>query len=239
MQSTDIEIKHVHEIYDQIGHHFSETRYKPWPRIDAFLKACAPGELVADVGCGNGKYFGSVPPHAFMIGSDRSRVLTDICGGRGFEALVADSIKLPLRSNAFDTVISIAVVHHFSTEQHRRQALAELFRIARPKGRVLVYVWAFEQQEGSRMKWTEQDNLVPWHLQARFQRQRGRPASPGPGGEGEAGEAGAGAGEVVLRRFYHVFRKGELEALVESLGTARLLESGYDKENWWLVAERI
>lgn len=34
-----------------------------------------------------------------------------------------NNLHLPFLSNMFDAVISIAVVHHFSTPEHRRQAL--------------------------------------------------------------------------------------------------------------------
>lgn len=30
---TDLEKKHVYEVYDKIAPHFSHTRYKPWPKI--------------------------------------------------------------------------------------------------------------------------------------------------------------------------------------------------------------
>lgn len=30
---TEMEKKHVYEVYDKIAPHFSHTRYKPWPKI--------------------------------------------------------------------------------------------------------------------------------------------------------------------------------------------------------------
>jgi len=59
---------------------------------------------------------------------------------------VADSLKLPLRSGHFDAVISIAVVHHFSTVSLRVQAISEMLRILKPGGTLLIYVWAYEQE---------------------------------------------------------------------------------------------
>ena len=50
------EDEHVHGVYDAIARHFSHTRYKPWPRVASFLQSLEDGALVADVGCGNGKY---------------------------------------------------------------------------------------------------------------------------------------------------------------------------------------
>jgi ubiquinone/menaquinone biosynthesis C-methylase UbiE len=34
---TEMEKKHVYEVYDKIAPHFSHTRYKPWPKIEKFL----------------------------------------------------------------------------------------------------------------------------------------------------------------------------------------------------------
>lgn len=58
--STDVvayERQYVHNVYSAIADHFSGTRYKAWPRVGAFLEALPPFSLIADVGCGNGKYF--------------------------------------------------------------------------------------------------------------------------------------------------------------------------------------
>ena len=84
-----------------------------------------------------------------MLGSDRSHNLVAICRSRGFEAMVCDTMRVPYRSAAFDAAISIAVIHHLSTEEHRLRALRELLRIVRVGGHVLVYVWALEQTENT------------------------------------------------------------------------------------------
>jgi hypothetical protein len=68
---TELETEHVHKVYDSIAPHFSHTRHHPWPLVTEFLQALPPGALVADVGCGNGKYL-RVNPALCMIGSDRS-----------------------------------------------------------------------------------------------------------------------------------------------------------------------
>lgn len=75
---TDIEKKYVYEIYDKIASHFSSTRYKPWPKIKVFLDQIPEGSIVADVGCGNGKYLG-LNDKLWMVGTDRSENLLKIC----------------------------------------------------------------------------------------------------------------------------------------------------------------
>ncbi len=44
------EKEHVHEIYSQIATHFSDTRYKPWPKIAEFLNSLPAGSIVTDIG---------------------------------------------------------------------------------------------------------------------------------------------------------------------------------------------
>lgn len=55
-------------MYEEIAHHFSSTRHTPWPQVVKFLEQLSSNALVADVGCGNGKYLG-VAPKAFMVNS--------------------------------------------------------------------------------------------------------------------------------------------------------------------------
>jgi len=47
-----VEGEYVHKVYSQIAQHFSDTRFKPWPRIAQFLMDQPPGSLIADVGEG-------------------------------------------------------------------------------------------------------------------------------------------------------------------------------------------
>lgn len=161
--ATDMEKKHVYEVYEKIAPHFSNTRYKPWPKIQAYLESLPIGSLNCDVGCGNGKYLGANKKKILSIGTDRSHNLLKICRERdsGFQTFFCDSLKLPVRDGIFDSVISIAVVHHFSTPTLRVAAIREMHRILKIGGRVLIYVWAYEQQE---KVFKTQDVFVAWHL---------------------------------------------------------------------------
>ena len=61
----------VHDVYNEIAPHFSQTRYKPWPIVEEFLLSREDHSIGIDVGCGNGKYL-AVNPKLCIIGSDRS-----------------------------------------------------------------------------------------------------------------------------------------------------------------------
>ena len=92
--------------------------------------------------------------------------------------MVADALNLPNPCNRFDFAISIAVIHHFSTEERRVAAIKYLLSMLRTgngdkrgtMGRALIYVWALEQKN-SRRGWdanSAQDVFVPWVMQKAF-----------------------------------------------------------------------
>ncbi|PKS06972.1 hypothetical protein jhhlp_005568 [Lomentospora prolificans] len=219
---------HVHSVYESIASHFSQTRHKPWPFVSSFLHSLPPGSLGLDVGCGNGKYI-AVNPNLTILASDRSASLCRLARentnadpatrpNAGADVCVADSLALPFRPGCADFVICIAVVHHFSTPERRREAIAKLLECVRPGGKVLVYVWALEQR-ASRRGWDEggeQDLLVPWVMRSK---------------------KGSSDTDETYQRYYHLYRKGELEEDVAAAG-GQVLDTGYEKDNWWVVCTR-
>jgi ubiquinone/menaquinone biosynthesis C-methylase UbiE len=54
--ANQLEQEHVHKVYNDIAHIFSDSRYRPWPRVAEFLRTFSSGSYVLDIGCGNGKY---------------------------------------------------------------------------------------------------------------------------------------------------------------------------------------
>jgi tRNA (uracil-5-)-methyltransferase TRM9 len=228
MESPDLlkaekyEEEHVHEVYEQIASHFSSTRYKPWPIVEYFLKSLEPGSVGLDVGCGNGKYL-TVNQDVFIIGSDRSSNLVKIASQhQPHSAVVADTLALPHRSGVLDFAISIAVVHHLSTPGRRREAIRSIIDCIREGGKALIYVWALEQKN-SRRGWDEghaQDVMVPWIMKS---------GNKNPNEDGTT--------EKTFQRYYHLYRSGELEQDIEAVG-AEVVESGYEKDNWWAICGR-
>lgn len=211
--SMDIdENKHVHEVYEHIACHFSKTRYKPWPRVDEFIKSQPKGSVGCDVGGGNGKYLDY--PHVYIMGCDRSEKLAEIASLKSLsisaDMFRCDGLALPFCSR-MDFAICIAVIHHFSTKERRVRAIKAVLNTLSSEGTVLFYVWALEQKH-SRRGWNEdmpQDVMVPWIDMT--------------------------GSKKVYDRFYHLYRKGELEKDVEE-ASGFVIESGYERDNWWCVA---
>ncbi|KAL3845314.1 hypothetical protein ACJIZ3_002717 [Penstemon smallii] len=165
VQATpEIEKKYVHRVYDAIAPHFSSTRFAKWPKVQLFLNSLPSGSLILDAGCGNGKYLG-LNPNCYFIGCDISAPLINICSDKGNEVLVADAVNLPYRTGYGDAAISIAVLHHLSTESRRKKAVDELLRVVKTGGLVLITVWAREQEDNTLLnKWTPlaQKYLAEW-----------------------------------------------------------------------------
>ena len=118
---------YVHKVYNEIASHFSQTRYKPWPVVEKFLKSRESGSVGIDVGCGNGKYL-NINKDVFIIGSDYSDnliALSSTINGdcKNNDSIVCDGLSLPHLNNQFDFAISIAVIHHFSTEERRIEVI--------------------------------------------------------------------------------------------------------------------
>lgn len=70
LNANDFEQRHVHQVYDEIADHFSQTRYKTWPVVQRFIEELPKGSIGLDVGCGNGKNMMVRPYDIFYTGLD-------------------------------------------------------------------------------------------------------------------------------------------------------------------------
>jgi alkylated DNA repair protein alkB family protein 8 len=152
--TPELEVEHVQRLYDRIARSWHGTRYKAWPRVEAFARAVSRSSLIADVGAGNGKNLpacartGAPGAEGFSmpIASDISFELAKIVAERRYEVAAADITALPFREGVFDALLCIAVLHHISTRERRERACAQCVRLLRPGGRALFYAWAQEQE---------------------------------------------------------------------------------------------
>lgn len=242
---SHVEIDHVFRVYDNIAVHWNHTRGKRkvhWHRVKSFLEALPKGSLIADIGSGDGKYFG-VNPGIITIGCDRSWTLLQVSKETAHETFCCDAVKLPLHSDTFDATICVAVLHHLASKDRRVAAVRELVRITRPGGRVLLQAWALEQGDESRHLFEEQDVLVPWRLQQRFFQAGQSEESPSVAQmlspEGPCEHVEEKEGHLVFQRFCHVYKEGELEEICSYVPQCRVVESGWDRGNWVIEIEKV
>ena len=101
-------------------------------------------------------------------GIDFSDSLLKICKSKDLDVLSSDIRSLPFENNTFDNTISIAVIHHLSTNEDRIKAIKELLRVTKKGGKILITVWAIEQEEHSRRTFKLGDNIVSFEDSSRY-----------------------------------------------------------------------
>ncbi|XP_063806617.1 probable tRNA methyltransferase 9B [Pseudophryne corroboree] len=158
-EAAQLENQHVHSVYESTAPYFNEVQSKAWPKVRQFLLEQKPGSLIVDIGCGTGKYL-RVNSDTYNLGCDYCEPLVEIGRNNNLEVMVCDNLNLPFRDQCFDTVISIGVIHHFSTKQRRIHAIKEMARLLLPGGQIMLYVWAMEQKS---RRFEKQDVFVPWN----------------------------------------------------------------------------
>ncbi|MFE7722646.1 class I SAM-dependent methyltransferase [Nocardia rhizosphaerihabitans] len=105
----------------------------------------APGHRTLDIGCGPGKLVRAVGavtgPSGTAVGVDPSAVAVadnrQRAGGAQLRYEQAPAQDLPFDDGEFDVVTCTFVMHHIPAP-HRGTALAEMWRVLRPGGRLLL-----------------------------------------------------------------------------------------------------
>ncbi|MET9214602.1 MULTISPECIES: class I SAM-dependent methyltransferase [unclassified Nocardia] len=105
----------------------------------------APGQRTLDIGCGPGKLVRAsgvaTGPSGAAVGVDPSAIAVDDNRRRDRAAHhryeQAPAQELPFDDGEFDVVTCTFVMHHIP-EQHRTAAIAEMWRVLRPGGRLLL-----------------------------------------------------------------------------------------------------
>lgn len=138
------------ETWDAIAESFDLTRQKPWYVCLEFIRSIKTTDIVADIGCGNGRHL--LPcayKCSYAIGVDISNKLLRIVQKKitnkriiNVSLIHADAVKLPLTDNSVNAVLFIASLHNIRGKQHRHHALREIVRVLKPNGVALISVWS-------------------------------------------------------------------------------------------------
>lgn len=200
----------VVETYNNIANDFSLTRRKTWNSVAKFIDTFEEDSLNGDIGCGNGKNMLYNNKLNFK-GMDICDEFIKICLDRKLDVIKGCITDIPFNSNSFDNIICIAVIHHLSRKEDRIKAIQELYRICKHNGRIMIYVWAFEQPNESKRKFTSQDELVEFKKRD----------------------------NTSFYRYYHLYKKNELETeITESKININIIESNYEYGNWYVIIEK-
>ena len=216
--------------YDHIALHFNETRKAIWTRVGKFLDMIPKYSLVADVGCGNGKYT-CYRQDIFVIANDicipllhmieKNSTVSEsdtktICKYKliTYGCCIADGLYLPYKTKSFQYAISIAVLHHISDYESRLKFITNIINILEPGGKLLFTVWALEQT--IKPKWiykgNNDDYLIPWL--DKYTKQ-------------------------TFHRFYHLFSFDEINKFVNDLENVIICNIVFEKDNWCVELQRV
>jgi malonyl-CoA O-methyltransferase len=106
-------------------------------RTQAILSVVRPGDQVLEVGCGKGRFLRAVRhvlPETACVGVDISPALLRHLPS-GVHGLRGSLETIPCPDNSFDVVFSVEAIEHSS---NWKAAVAEMTRVARPGGWVLI-----------------------------------------------------------------------------------------------------
>ncbi|EOB14029.1 Putative methyltransferase KIAA1456 like protein, partial [Nosema bombycis CQ1] len=197
----------VHDFYDNKAKEFNITRQRHWPKTKEFLDKYYKGGIVLDNGCGNGRCI----INKNIIGLDYSlNLLKEAKIKKDNVLLRGDGLDLPFLDNSFDLIMSIAVIHHFSTKERRNKALKEIKRVLKPKGKCLMYVWDEETKYKSKFKPINNSNnvkdyFVLWNKE--------------------------------IKRYYYLFDLKELKTFCEEMDF-KIIEIGKEQESLYVIMEK-
>ncbi len=139
-------IKSLEDGYDGMSLKFSETRKYFWRGFEFIPNIIEDGDKFLDFGCGNGRILEILKDNKITYyGIDISGKLIDIAKKK----YVGDSIsfqkisgldRLAFPDNFFNKIVSISVFHHFP-KKYAEEVAKELYRIAKPDGKIIISVW--------------------------------------------------------------------------------------------------
>lgn len=161
--------KSVKKFYNDYCDHFDTTRVRIWKGVREFLSSLNEGSSILECGCGNGKNINYFQKNGFVVsGFDFSENLVKLCQNRSYNVKLGDIRKIPFKDNSFDNIICIAVLHHLDKEVDRILAIKEMMRVCKPGGKILVSVWAVEQEKEENRSFAFGGNMVKYNDTFRY-----------------------------------------------------------------------
>lgn len=138
----------VKQNYEEIADDFNQTRRKQlWPELARLTSNVKDGDLVLDVGCGNGRLVSAFGKKEInYLGIDSNEKLINLAAenlkSQNYRFLAGDILKLDrITEEKFDWVFCNAVLPHLPGLELRLQAIEALSDRLHPDGKIIITAW--------------------------------------------------------------------------------------------------
>lgn len=138
--------KSIADFYETHGTSFSRTRLRSWGVMRLVKEMVLVGDVVVDVGAGNGRLSEVLPLNVQYVAMEPSSSLRHeaekiLANRKGVRVLPGEFPELSVKDGEANVAACLAVIHHLPTADLRRRSIHELARILKPGGRCVVTVW--------------------------------------------------------------------------------------------------
>ncbi|MFA6271504.1 MAG: class I SAM-dependent methyltransferase [Patescibacteria group bacterium] len=224
--TANLILEKVASDYDSIADRFSQTRYRDWDEFYDFEKYLKTGLSVLDVGCGNGRLLNFLTKYGISyVGIDASAKLIQIAKKiadekitsslSSYSFLKASATELPFADQSFHIVFAVASLYHIPSHELRNQAVKEIARVLKPSGIFIMTYW--NMWEKSRRQLVAKNVLKKVIGKSKLDFFDTEKPWKNPDGE------------VVVNRYCHAFRLGEIEKMAKN-NHIRTVEKYYMKK---------
>lgn len=136
-----------HALYNHVAHEYDDVfrphvaRHYVVKRVAAVKDLLPLGGRLLDVGCGTGLLAAAIAAEGYDVyGADLSPEMARKAHARGLlGTYAATTTQLPFADGSFDLAFTVATLHHLETPERVARTIAEMARVVRPGGFVLLW----------------------------------------------------------------------------------------------------
>ena len=216
-------LKQVKHSYNLIADDFSRTRSYIGKEFELFTPYIKNNSTIVDLGCGNGRLANFIKDSKLPVkymGIDNNENFLKIAKKKypKEKFIIGDQLKIPLEKETTDVLLNIRSFHHLPSKKMRLTALAEMKRILKKEGILIISVWDLWQRKYLKAlvlalfrcvftlgNYDYNDTFIPWGK--------------------------------TTNRYYHAFTARELKKIVEKAGFTILKTLNFNNDHI-LIAQK-